>query len=99
MPWKTPPKSAAWPKTTDRRLSPPSSRGSRWNPLRGNNADDSTVSYHPGHGAVGLDEWLTRFEQLGIRHSPIAEREYGAVLTFKDPDDIQFEIFFTADHP
>jgi glyoxylase I family protein len=46
-----------------------------------------------------LDEWLTRFEQLGVTHSPIAEREYGAVLPFKDPDGIQFEMFFKADHP
>ena len=46
-----------------------------------------------------LDEWLSRFEQLGVTHSPIADGEYGAVLTFKDPDDIQFEMFFKADHP
>ena len=46
-----------------------------------------------------LDEWLARFEQLGVTHSPIADGEYGAVLTFKDPDDIQFEMFFKADHP
>ncbi|MDT5322334.1 MAG: glyoxylase family protein [Mycobacterium sp.] len=46
-----------------------------------------------------LDEWLSRFERLGVAHSPIAEREYGAVLTFKDPDGIQFEMFFKADHP
>jgi nitronate monooxygenase len=46
-----------------------------------------------------LDEWLQRFEQLGVTHSPIAEREYGAVLPFKDPDGIQFEMFFKADHP
>jgi glyoxylase I family protein len=47
----------------------------------------------------GLDEWLARFEQLGVRHSPIADREYGAVLTFKDPDGIQFEMFYKANHP
>jgi glyoxylase I family protein len=46
-----------------------------------------------------LDDWLARFEQLGVTHSPIADREYGGVLTFKDPDDIQFEMFFKADHP
>jgi glyoxylase I family protein len=46
-----------------------------------------------------LDEWLARFERLGVAYSPIAEREYGAVLTFKDPDGIQFEMFFKADHP
>ena len=39
-----------------------------------------------------LDEWLAQFEQLGVSHSPIAEREYGAVLTFKDPDGIQVEL-------
>ncbi|ORW35331.1 hypothetical protein AWB89_04150 [Mycobacterium paraense] len=48
---------------------------------------------------AGLDEWLERFERLGVKHSPIAERDYGAVLTFKDPDGIQFEMFFKADHP
>jgi glyoxylase I family protein len=46
-----------------------------------------------------LDEWRARFERLGVTHSPIADREYGAVLTFKDPDEIQFEMFFKADHP
>jgi glyoxylase I family protein len=48
---------------------------------------------------AGLDEWLARFEQLGVTHSPIADRGYGAVLAFKDPDGIQFEMFFKADHP
>jgi glyoxylase I family protein len=46
-----------------------------------------------------LDEWLTQFQQLGVNHSPIAERQYGAVLTFEDPDGIPFEMFFKADHP
>jgi glyoxylase I family protein len=48
---------------------------------------------------TALDEWPARFEQLGVSHSPIAEREYGAVLTFKGPDGLQFEMFFKADHP
>ena len=46
-----------------------------------------------------LDEWLAKFEQLGVTHSPIADRDYGGVLTFKDPDGIQFEMLFKADHP
>jgi hypothetical protein len=51
-----------------------------------------------------LDEWLARFEQLGVdsladRRSPIADREYGAVLTSKDPDNIPFEMSFEDDHP
>ena len=48
---------------------------------------------------AGLDEWLARFEQLDVTHSPIAEAEYVAVLAFTDPDGIQFEMFFKADHP
>ena len=48
---------------------------------------------------AALDEWLTRFQQLGITHSPIADHDYGSVLTFKDPDGIQFEMFYKVDHP
>ena len=46
-----------------------------------------------------LDEWKAHFERLGVTHSPIADREYGGVLTFKDPDGIQFEMFFREGHP
>lgn len=46
-----------------------------------------------------LDEWRAHFERLDVTHSPIAERAYGAVLTFKDPDGIQFEMFYRPDHP
>jgi glyoxylase I family protein len=46
-----------------------------------------------------LDVWLDRFERLGVQYSAIAERDYGAVLAFKDPDGIQFEMFFKSDHP
>ena len=48
---------------------------------------------------AGLDEWLARFKELGVRQSAMVEREYGAVLIFKDTDDIQFEMFIEADHP
>lgn len=48
---------------------------------------------------ASLDEWKMHFERLGVTHSPIAERPYGSVLTFKDPDGIQFEMFFREDHP
>jgi glyoxylase I family protein len=46
-----------------------------------------------------LDEWQARFAELGVDHTPVVDREYGSVLTFKDPDRIQFEMFYTADHP
>lgn len=46
-----------------------------------------------------LDEWLARFERFGVNHSPIAESDYGAVLTFRDPNGIQFEMFHKVGHP
>lgn len=46
-----------------------------------------------------LDAWRSRFEQLGVTHTPTVDRDYGSVLTFKDPDGIQFEMFFTPGHP
>jgi glyoxylase I family protein len=46
-----------------------------------------------------LEEWRVHFERLGVTHSPIAHREYGSVLTFKDPDGIQFEMFYRENHP
>ena len=27
-------------------------------------------------------------------HTPVVDRDYGSVLTFKDPDRIQFELFY-----
>jgi glyoxylase I family protein len=46
-----------------------------------------------------LDQWQARFTDLGVTHTPVVEREYGSVLTFKDPDRIQFEMFYADDHP
>jgi glyoxylase I family protein len=48
---------------------------------------------------AALDEWRDHFAEMGVDHSPIAEREYGAVLTFRDPDGIQLEMFFREGHP
>jgi glyoxylase I family protein len=45
-----------------------------------------------------LNVWRKHFEDAGVTHSPIATRDYGAVLTFKDPDGIQFEMFYRAGH-
>jgi len=46
-----------------------------------------------------LDAWQAHFEDLGVAHTPVVDREYGSVLTFKDPDGIQFEMFFREQHP
>jgi glyoxylase I family protein len=48
---------------------------------------------------AALDEWQAHFEDLGVTHTPVVERDYGCVLTFKDPDGIQFEMFFREEHP
>lgn len=50
-----------------------------------------------------LREWQAHFERLGVEHTPIVEHDYGegptSILTFKDPDRIQYEMFYWADHP
>jgi glyoxylase I family protein len=46
-----------------------------------------------------LQTWQAHFEKLGVVHTPVVERDYGSVLTFKDPDDIQFEMFYRDGHP
>ncbi len=46
-----------------------------------------------------LDAWQQHFTRHEVDFTPVAEREYGAVLTFRDPDGRQFEMFYREDHP
>lgn len=46
-----------------------------------------------------LDRWAEWFTENDVVQSPIAERAYGSVLCFRDPDAIQLEMFFRPDHP
>lgn len=46
-----------------------------------------------------LEGWQQHFDRLGVVHTPVVDRDYGSVLTFKDPDGIQFEMFYRQDHP
>ncbi len=46
-----------------------------------------------------LDVWQEHFESLGVTHTPTVHHDYGSVLTFKDPDGIQFEMFYRDGHP
>jgi glyoxylase I family protein len=46
-----------------------------------------------------LDGWQAHFERLGVPHTPTVHHDYGSVLTFKDPDGIQFEMFYRQGHP
>jgi glyoxylase I family protein len=45
-----------------------------------------------------LDEWGDRLDMLGIAHSGIKEPSYtrNAMVTFRDPDNIQLEFFWRA---
>jgi catechol 2,3-dioxygenase-like lactoylglutathione lyase family enzyme len=43
-----------------------------------------------------LDQWAGRLDELGIDHSGVKEPPYtkNAMLTFRDPDNIQLEFFW-----
>lgn len=41
-----------------------------------------------------LEAWKARLDQLGIEHSDIKERPTALILTFRDPDNIQLELFY-----
>jgi catechol 2,3-dioxygenase-like lactoylglutathione lyase family enzyme len=45
-----------------------------------------------------LNEWAARLDQLGIPHSGVGQPGYtpNAMLTFRDPDNIQLEFFWRA---
>ena len=40
-----------------------------------------------------LEVWRLRLEEKGVAHSPIADAPYGAMLVFRDPDNIQLELY------
>jgi catechol 2,3-dioxygenase-like lactoylglutathione lyase family enzyme len=40
-----------------------------------------------------LDAWQAHLQALGVEQSPIADTPYGSILVFRDPDNIQLEIF------
>jgi glyoxylase I family protein len=45
-----------------------------------------------------LDGWVARLDELGIPHSGVKEPAYtaNAMLTFRDPDNIQLEFFWRS---
>ncbi len=42
-----------------------------------------------------LDGWQAHLAALGVEHSPVADVDPGAALVFRDPDNIQLEIWWT----
>jgi glyoxylase I family protein len=49
-----------------------------------------------------LDSWSQRFSEAGVAHSPVAVANSiagAAALVFRDPDNIQLELFFDPSTP
>jgi glyoxylase I family protein len=70
-------------------------RGERFDPVR-------TGFDHLGFmvsDPAELDGWQDHFAELGVDFTPTVHREYGSVLTFRDPDGLQFEMFYRQGHP
>jgi glyoxylase I family protein len=40
-----------------------------------------------------VDSWAAHLDEIGVEHSPIQDAPYGRVLVFRDPDNIQLELF------
>lgn len=45
-----------------------------------------------------LDRWLERLDELSVPHSPISDEPGYSVLVFRDPDNVQLELFAPAAH-
>jgi glyoxylase I family protein len=48
-----------------------------------------------------LEQWAERLDELGVPHSGVKNLDYtaNAMLTFRDPDNIQLEFFWRATAP
>jgi glyoxylase I family protein len=46
-----------------------------------------------------LADWEAHLAAHGVDYTPTVRKEYGSVLTFRNPDGIQFEFFYRPDHP
>ena len=44
-----------------------------------------------------LERWLAHFDALGVEHSGVVDAHFGATLVFRDPDNIQLELFVHPD--
>jgi glyoxylase I family protein len=40
-----------------------------------------------------LEAWQRHLQEVGVTQSPIADTPYGSILVFRDPDNIQLELF------
>ncbi len=54
---------------------------------------------HVGFSVANRDElkaWEDRFKELGVEHSPLNDQGMYAVVVFRDPDNVQLELFTMA---
>ncbi len=59
-------------------------------------AETRTGLDHVGLGVpsrADLEAWQAHLQELGVVQSPIADTPYGSILVFRDPDNIQLEMF------
>jgi catechol 2,3-dioxygenase-like lactoylglutathione lyase family enzyme len=59
-------------------------------------AETRTGLDHVGFGVstrAELVAWQQHLTELDVVQSPIADTEYGSILVFRDPDNIQLEMF------
>lgn len=40
-----------------------------------------------------LDEWVAHFDAEGVKHTGVIEAHFGDTVVFRDPDNIQLELF------
>jgi glyoxylase I family protein len=40
-----------------------------------------------------LELWVEHLDRCGVQHSAISDQPYGSVVVFRDPDNIQLELF------
>ena len=58
-------------------------------------AEQKTGLDHVGFNVAdraALEAWVARFDELGVEHGEIEEAPYGALVAFRDPDNIQLEM-------
>ena len=41
-----------------------------------------------------LEKWAARLDEVGVVHGEIVDAGYGSGLSFRDPDNIQLELFY-----
>jgi glyoxylase I family protein len=66
---------------------------------RGDDGEFTEFRVGLDHLALAVDsrdelvEWVEHLERCGVAHSGISDMPYGSLIVFRDPDNIQLELF------